>query len=68
MMNTYSHCHTKRVEVDYHFVHEQVVSHKLDVHTISSKDQVTDIIIKHLSDPPFGNICSNLNLISYCPD
>jgi hypothetical protein len=62
------HHRTKHAEVEYHFVHEQVVSHQLDVHIISFKDQVANTITKPLAGPPFGKIYSNLNLISYHSD
>jgi hypothetical protein len=66
--NSIFHRHIKYVEVDYHFVREQVASRQLEVPIISSKDQVADIMTKPLPGPAFTKICNNLNLFSYCPD
>jgi hypothetical protein len=45
-----------------------VASRQLEVHIISSKDQVTDIMTKPLPGPAFTKICNNLNSFSYRPD
>jgi hypothetical protein len=44
---------TKHVEVDFHFVREQVAHKALEVRIISSKDQLADVLTKPLSRAPF---------------
>jgi hypothetical protein len=58
----------KHVEVDYHFVGERVALKQLDVHTISSKDQLADIMMKALLAPAFTYLRHNLNLLDRRPD
>jgi len=53
---------TKYIEIDYHFVGEQVTAKQLDIQFINSGDQIADgftkmLIIRKLHE--FGN---NLNL------
>jgi hypothetical protein len=36
----------KHIEVDYHFVHDQVMNHLLDVSFISTHDQLADGLTK----------------------
>jgi hypothetical protein len=52
------HARTKHIEVDFHFVSEQVAGRLLDIKFISSKDQVVDGFTKAL------RILMNLNVIS----
>jgi hypothetical protein len=53
---------TKHVEVDFHFVREQVASKAMEVRVISSKDQLADVLTKPLSRAPFIRNCNNLNI------
>ena len=53
---------TKHVEVDFHFVREQVARKAMEVRIISSKDQLADVMTKPLSKAPFVKNCSNLNI------
>jgi hypothetical protein len=53
---------TKHVEVDYHFVHEQVGQKLLQVRPIPSKDQVADGFTKPLPVQQFVLFKRNLNL------
>ena len=47
--NPMFHARTKHVEIDYHFVREKVACCDLDVHFLSSKDQLVDALTKPLS-------------------
>lgn len=60
--NPMFHARMKHIEVDFHFVREQVARKAMEVRFISSKDQLADIFTKALSRTPFSFICSNLNL------
>jgi hypothetical protein len=58
----------RHVEVDYHFVRERVAMKQLEVRSISSKDQLADIMTKALPTPAFKHFRNNLNLFPWRPD
>ena len=66
--NPIFHRRMKHVEVDYHFVRERVAMKQLDVRTISSKDQLADIMTKALPPTAFNYLRRNLNLLDRRPD
>ena len=47
------HSQTKHIEVDVHYVCEQVLAHKLVVSYVPSVEQVADLFIKPFSIPRF---------------
>ena len=40
------HAYSKHIEIDYHFVREQLVAVTLDVRYVPALDQVIDVLIK----------------------
>jgi hypothetical protein len=57
------HARMKHIEVDYHFVLEQVVKGLLDIKFISTSDQVADGFTKALVAWQLEHFQHNLNLI-----
>lgn len=62
--NPVFHVRTKLIEIDYHFVREQVASKQLDVRFISSTDQLADGFTKALPVQQMTSFRNNLNLVS----
>jgi hypothetical protein len=58
------HGRMKHVEIDFHFVREQVARKLLDIWFISSQDQVADIFMKPLAERQFEVCRDNLNLVA----
>jgi hypothetical protein len=61
--NAIFHGRMKHVEVDYHFVRDQVTKKLLDVRFISTSDQVADGFMKPLPQGRLLEFQYNLNLI-----
>lgn len=60
--NQVFHARTKNIEIDYHFVREQVAAKQLDNRFISSGDQVADGFTKVLPTQKLHEFRNNLNL------
>jgi hypothetical protein len=60
--NLVFHDRMKHIEVDYHFVRDQVMNHLLDVRFISTQDQLTDGFTKPFSQQQLITFRHNLNV------
>jgi histone deacetylase 1/2 len=52
-VNSVFHARTKHVELDYHFVRDMVVKKEIQIHFISSQDQLADVFTKPLPTASF---------------
>ena len=61
--NPIFHARTKPIEVDFYFVREKVAQGALDVHFVSSGDQVVDAFTKPTTKGMLEKLRCNLNLV-----
>ena len=61
--NPMFHAWMKHIEIDFHFIREQVAARRLRVCIISSQDQTADLLTKALPKQRFQFLWSKLNVL-----
>ena len=61
LCNTIFHEMTKHIEVDCHFIRENIASRCMTTSLVNSNDQLADIFTKSLRGPRIKYICDKLS-------